>query len=102
MSDILRRLSKFEAETGAGFDAAGRRVYTGPLSMYSGPREHAAQQATHDGLIADLARDDPIAHQIRMLLNRRAGIPGQVAFDPPSPAVGNVSYSYQGLDDRRR
>jgi len=87
MSDMLRRLNEYEARVGSGVDAAGRQVYTGPDSMYSSPREFATQKATHDNMIAQLASQDPAAHYIRMLLNRRTGTPGQVAFDPP-PIVG--------------
>ena len=98
MSDILRRLNEFEARSGAGFDAAGRRVYTGPDSMYSSPREFANQQATHENLVSQLAANDPAGHYIRMLLNRRVGVPGQVGLDLPEPAVASQSYNINMRD----
>lgn len=98
MSDILRRLNKFESETGAGVDAAGRRVYTGPLGMYPSPRDTSATMATHDGLIAELAANDPAGHYIRMLLNRRAGTPGQMRMELPDPAVASQSYNINMRD----
>jgi len=44
-------LADWEARAGAGYDAAGRTVYSGPGMMYSGPRENAATKAVHQEMM---------------------------------------------------
>jgi hypothetical protein len=73
MNDALNR---FTAGSGAGFDAAGRRVYSGPGMMYSGPGERAATMQVHSDLERMAFNEDPYANMIRQLLDdlrRNAG-----------------------------
>lgn len=44
-------LANWEARAGAGYDAAGRTVYSGPGMMYSGPGESAATKAVHQDMM---------------------------------------------------
>lgn len=65
-------LNRFIAGSGAGFDAAGRRVYSGPGLMYSGPGERAATAAVHSDLERAAFNEDPYAGMIRKLLDELA------------------------------
>ena len=65
-----RDLARFEAESGAGYDSAGRRVYTGPQFLYSGPGDKAATQAVHQAL-GDRANFEDGGGLIRALLQER-------------------------------
>jgi len=65
-----RDLARFEAESGAGYDSAGRRVYTGPQFMYQGPGDKAATQAVHQSL-GDRANFEDGSGLIRALLQER-------------------------------
>jgi hypothetical protein len=91
------RLNNFIAKSGAGFDAAGRPVYSGPGMMYMGPGEFAATRAVHMGLEADAAKDDPQGQMIRKLLDQLSASQARGSgyqFDPPPiPAQGDRTYS---------
>ena len=63
-------LARWQASAGAGYDAAGRTVYTGPGIQYMGPGEEAATQAVHQGLIHDANMADG-GGLIRALLAER-------------------------------
>lgn len=91
------RLDRFIASAGAGMDAAGRTVYTGPLHMYSGPRESAATQQVHANLEADAMRDDPQGNVIRKLLDqlKMQNLPGTARVPVfPLAAGGDQSYTH--------
>jgi hypothetical protein len=75
------RLQQWEAGAGAGKDAAGRTVYTGPGMMYKGPREHSATQAEHEKMKIAAAKADPEAMLIRELLEQ---------LKNPRPGVASV------------
>jgi len=75
------RLQDWEAGAGAGKDAAGRTVYTGPGMMYAGPREFSATQAEHEKMKNAAGRADPEAMMIRELLEQLRN---------PLPGHGNV------------
>jgi hypothetical protein len=64
------RLNRFIANSGAGVDAAGRPVYSGPGMMYMGPGEFSRTQQVHNQLKADAASSDPQGHLIRELLDK--------------------------------
>ena len=88
-------LNQWEARSGAGMDAAGRTVYTGPGMMYMGPGEFSRTQAVHAGLKADAAREDPDGMRVRELLDqlKRQNLPGTFRL-PVFPLVGGGSTSY--------
>jgi hypothetical protein len=91
------RLNKFIANSGAGFDAAGRVVYSGPGMMYMGPGEFAATRAVHMGLEADASKNDPQGQMIRQLLEQLARKEGRSTFQftpPQQPAQGNATVHY--------
>jgi hypothetical protein len=97
------RLNNFIARSGAGFDAAGRTVYSGPGMMYMGPGEFAATRAVHSGLEADASKNDPQGQMIRQLLEQLARKEGRSTFQftpPQQPAQGNQTYGY--TEDNRR
>jgi hypothetical protein len=75
------RLQQWEAGAGAGTDAAGRPVYTGPNMMYMGPREHSATQAEHEKMKIAAAKDDPQGMLIRQLLEQMKN---------PTPGLASV------------
>jgi hypothetical protein len=54
MDTAADRYNNFLVRSGAGRDAAGRTVYTGPNMLYMGPRDFAATKEVHAGLGADL------------------------------------------------
>lgn len=93
------RVNQWLARAGAGFDAAGRVVYSGPGMMYMGPGEFSRTQQVHNQLLADEARDNPEGALIRKLLDEhKAGLAraSGYQFDPPPiPAQGNQTYSSQ-------
>ena len=92
------RLNRFIANAGAGMDAAGRPVYTGPGMMYMGPGEFSRTQAVHAGLEADAMRDDPAGNTIRKLLDQlqRRDLPGNVRLPVfPLAGGGNTTLSMQ-------
>jgi hypothetical protein len=94
------RLNNFMARSGAGFDAAGRPVYSGSGMMYMGPGEFARTQQVHNQLAADAASTDPQSALIRKLLDelsaRKARSSGFM-FDPPQqPSQGNTTVHYGG------
>ena len=64
------RLYQWEAGAGAGKDAAGRPVYTGPNMLYMGPREFSATQAEHEKMKIAAAKADPQGMMIRELLEQ--------------------------------
>lgn len=64
-----RALNDFIANTGAGFDAAGRRVYSGPFHMYGGPGDRAATMQTHAQLMNAAQMEDEESALIRKLLD---------------------------------
>ena len=84
------RLNRFIANSGAGVDAAGRPVYSGPGMMYMGPGEFSRTQQVHSGLEADAMRSDPSGNTIRKLLDQlqQKNLPGNVQLPvfPISPA----------------
>jgi hypothetical protein len=97
------RLNNFIANSGAGVDAAGRTVYSGPGMMYMGPGEFAATKAVHSGLEADAAGSDPQGHLIRQLLDQLARKEGRSTFQftpPQQPNPGDQTYSYQEHNHR--
>lgn len=93
------RLNRFIANSGAGKDAAGRTVYSGPGMMYMGPGEFAATRAVHAGLEADAMKYDPQGQLIRKLLDQlqQKNLPGTLGFNPPD--LPNTSTSYS-IDNR--
>jgi hypothetical protein len=92
------RLNQFIASSGAGKDAAGRTVYSGPGMMYMGPGEFARTQAVHAGLEADAMKDDHQGALIRKLLDQLSASQARGSgyqFDPPPiPAQGNTAVHY--------
>lgn len=62
-------LNDFLAGSGAGFDAAGRRVYTGEHMLYGGPRDRAATQAVQGQLESAAMNEDEASFMIRKLLD---------------------------------
>lgn len=97
------RLNRFISSAGAGMDAAGRPVYTGPGMMYMGPGEFSRTQAVHAGLEADAMQSDQAGNTIRRLLDQlqRKNLPGNVSLPvfPLAPG-GNSSYDikyYNGV-----
>jgi len=84
------RLYQWEAGAGAGKDAAGRMVYTGPGMMYMGPREFSATQAEHEKMKIAAAKADPQGMMIRELLEQAKN---------PKPATALVS-AYGGRSVR--
>jgi hypothetical protein len=93
------RLNNFNARSGAGFDAAGRPVYSGPGMMYMGPGEFSRTQQVHNQLAEDASADDPQGALIRKLLDQLSASQARSSgyqFDPPPlPAQGNQTYSNQ-------
>lgn len=90
------RLNRFIANSGAGLDAAGRPVYSGPGMMYMGPGEFSRTQQVHAGLEQDAMRDDPQGNMIRRLLDQlsRQSMAGKANIPVyPMPAQGNQTYS---------
>ena len=63
-------LANFESESGAGYDAAGRRVYSGPQFMYMGPGDKSATQMVHSQL-QNRANEADGGGMIRALLAER-------------------------------
>lgn len=63
-------LADFEARSGAGYDAAGRTVYTGPGMMYAGPGDRAATQMYHQEMMNRANAEDG-GGLIRALLAER-------------------------------
>jgi hypothetical protein len=63
------RLYQWEAGAGAGRDAAGRVVYTGPGMMYMGPGDFARTQAEHEKMKIAAIRADPEGMRIRQMLD---------------------------------
>jgi hypothetical protein len=90
------RLNNFITRAGAGYDAAGRTVYSGPGMMYMGPGEFASTRAVHSGLEQDAAESDPQGQLIRQLLDQlaRKDMPGYKFTPPPMPAQGNTTVHY--------
>jgi hypothetical protein len=76
------RLQQWEAGAGAGKDAAGRQVYTGPGMMYMGPRDFSATQSEHEKMKLAAAKDDPQGMLIRQLLEQLSN---------PTPSQANVA-----------
>jgi hypothetical protein len=92
------RLNSFIARSGAGHDAAGRTVYSGPGMMYMGPGEFAATRAVHAGLEADASKNDPQGQMIRQLLDQLARKEGRSTFQftpPQQPAQGDTTVNYR-------
>jgi hypothetical protein len=91
------RLNNFIARSGAGMDAAGRTVYSGPGMLYAGPGEFARTQQVHNQLMADESKDDPETAMIRQLLDqlKMRNLPGRASIPVYPVATGNVSYSHQ-------
>lgn len=89
------RLYQWEAGAGAGKDAAGRPVYTGPGMMYMGPGDHARTQAEHEKMKIAAAKADPQGMLIRQLLEQsqhptpgRASVAGLMgSFNAPDVKV---------------
>ena len=88
--NALDRLQQWEAGAGAGKDAAGRPVYSGPGMMYMGPREFSATQAEHEKMKIAAAKADPEGMMIRELLEQAKN---------PNPATAQVS-AYGGRSVR--
>jgi hypothetical protein len=88
-------LNRWEARAGAGMDAAGRTVYSGPGLMYMGPGEFSATQAVHNDMKARAFEQDPEGMRVRELLDqlKRQRLPGHVSL-PVFPLVpgGNQAY----------
>jgi hypothetical protein len=72
MDSPADRLRRFEAGSGYGKDAAGRDNYVNEFAIGLGPGEFARTQATHNKLMADVAKDDPMGMLIRKLLEEQA------------------------------
>lgn len=90
------RLNRFIAGYGAGVDAAGRTVFTGPDAMYASPRERAEMQRTFSQLKADAAKSDPQGQLIRELLDqmKMKSLPGTVALPVFPLETGSASYQH--------
>jgi hypothetical protein len=84
-------LARWESAAGAGYDAAGRTVYTGPGMMYMGPGDNAATKAVHQGLVNDTNMDDGEG-LIRALLqdiSRRKAMAGNLNYKLPDLATAS-------------
>ena len=94
-------LNRWEAGAGAGMDAAGRPVYSGPGLMYMGPGEFASTQAVHNDLKARAFDEDPDGMRIRELLDqvKRQNLPGTASL-PVFPLVGASNMSYHHAEGR--
>jgi hypothetical protein len=75
------RLQQWEAGAGAGKDAAGRLVYSGPGMQYMGPGEFSRTQAEHDKMKVAAMKSDPQGMLIRQLLDQvqNQNLPGQAS-----------------------
>jgi hypothetical protein len=75
------RLQQWEAGAGAGKDAAGRLVYSGPGMQYMGPGEFSRTQAEHDKMKVAAAKSDPQGMLIRQLLDQmqNQNMPGRAS-----------------------
>jgi hypothetical protein len=88
------RLYQWEAGAGAGKDAAGRQVYSGPGMMYMGPREFSATQAEHEKMKIAAAKADPQGMMIRELLEQAKNP------NPGQASVRGLMGSYNAPDMR--
>lgn len=88
------RLYQWEAGAGAGKDAAGRTVYTGPGMLYMGPGDHSRTQAEHEKMKIAAAKADPAGMLIRQLLEQsKYPTPGQAS-------IKGMVGSYNAPDNR--
>jgi hypothetical protein len=99
--NALDRLQQWEAGAGAGKDAAGRPVYSGPGMMYMGPREFSATQAEHEKMKLAAGREDPQGMLIRQLLDQlqNQNLPGQANV---APLMGGTRLPARREEARRR
>jgi hypothetical protein len=90
MMNAFDRLQQWEAGAGAGKDAAGRLVYSGPGMQYMGPGEFSRTQAEHDKMKVAAAKSDPQGMLIRQLLDQvqNQNLPGQATMQIPRPIMG--------------
>jgi hypothetical protein len=75
-------LARWESAAGAGYDAAGRTVYTGPGMMYMGPGDNAATKAVHQGLVNDTNMDDGEGLIRALLAERNRNAARNMGVDP--------------------
>jgi len=90
--------NRFLAESGAGYDAAGRVNYTGPNYMYMGPRQFAETDAVRKQLELRAFQAQPAEMRIRQLMDQleqqriASGMgPGTIRLAPQELATGNSS-----------
>lgn len=95
-----REYDQYLARSGAGVDAAGRLVFSGPDMMYAGPREFASASSTLSEMRRRAEEEESEAEkrqrQMLDMLARHAP-PTGYKFDPRMLAVGNSAYEiHQG------
>ena len=68
-----RDYNRFLANSGAGVDAAGRLVFSGPSMMYAGPGEFArAQQTLREAEMRMMEEENPAETRRRQMMDRLA------------------------------
>jgi hypothetical protein len=75
-------LARWESAAGAGYDAAGRTVYSGPGMMYMGPGDKSATQAVHQGLMNDANMADAGGLIRALLAERNRNAARRMGVDP--------------------